>query len=623
LALSALADATEGRDACAEATWLRSQSHEVGGGQFAQWLLAPAADDELLSAVSRELDLSHAETLAIAVAAAVEFDPMVGRVLAWLQTPVGGARPTLGLLQTIAELFDEEDALRCIVDGRARACGLLKLETDTRPLPEQPVQVPVPLVLGLRGQSGCWPEVRIQAADARTYPGSLLEAVARQAQALQTGSGVLAVRSGHPREACAAAALVARQLGLQAAFFDKEPPRGLGPWLWLRGALPVMCAELAPGETRRVPDLPGYRGPLLLATGMDGSFEREGDPVGSWRVPLPPAPERAALWSAHLEPQAAGRIGKTHRYGLAHIDLLCRAAHHQAKLAGDDVLTEQHVTLAARGGAAGELGTLAQLMPDHVPDDALVVPLELRQTLLALLQRCRMREGLADALGPSTRTRYRPGVRALLVGPSGTGKTLAVGWIATHLGLPLYRVDLASVASKYIGETEKNLAQLFARAEHVEAVLLFDEADSLFGKRTDIKDANDRFANQQTNYLLQRIETFDGIALLTSNSRSRFDAAFTRRLDSIIDFPLPSPEERRALWMSHLGSHHCLSAADLNRIAVCCDLSGGHIRNAVLTAAVLAQARDEPIGLGDLVTAVTDEYRKLGRQVPSDLRCRG
>src|SRR5262249_57421353 len=114
--------------------------------------------------------------------------------------------------------------------------------------------------------------------------------------------------------------------------------------------------------------------------------------------------------------------------------------------------------------------------------------------------------------------------------------------------VPLYRVDLASVTSKYIGETEKNLAQLLARAEQAEVVLLFDEADSLFGKRTDVNEANDRFANAQTNYLLQRIESFDGITLLTSNSRGRFDTAFSRRLDLVIEFPLPGPEERRALW---------------------------------------------------------------------------
>jgi hypothetical protein len=193
---------------------------------------------------------------------------------------------------------------------------------------------------------------------------------------------------------------------------------------------------------------------------------------------------------------------------------------------------------------------------------------------------------------------------------------LAAGWLASRLGLPLYRVDLASVSSKYIGETEKNLAQLFARAEHAEGVLLFDEADSLFGKRTEVKDANDRFANQQTNYLLQRIESFDGIALLTSNSRARFDSAFTRRLDAIIEFPTPGPDERRALWLAHLGTHHRLDDGQINRVAVACDLAGGHIRNATLTAAAAAP---EVIDYPRLCSAIAQEYRKLGRALPAGL----
>ena len=150
-------------------------------------------------------------------------------------------------------------------------------------------------------------------------------------------------------------------------------------------------------------------------------------------------------------------------------------------------------------------------------------------------------------------------------------------------------------------------------------VLLFDEADSLFGKRTDIKDSNDRFANSQTNYLLQRIETYNGIVLLTSNSRARFDSAFTRRLDKIIKFPLPGPEERRALWQSHLGLTHRLSVRQLNQLAAASDLCGGHIRNAVLTAAVLAQPEERPIAFNDVVRGLASEYRKLGRQMPVEI----
>jgi len=178
-------------------------------------------------------------------------------------------------------------------------------------------------------------------------------------------------------------------------------------------------------------------------------------------------------------------------------------------------------------------------------------------------------------------------------------------------------VDIASVSSKYIGETEKNLGELFARAEHAEVVLLFDEADALFGKRTDVKDANDRFANQQTNYLLQRIESFDGIVVLTSNARGRFDAAFTRRLDAVLEFPLPLPPQRRALWQAHLGEDHALGASDLNRLASECELAGGHIRNVVLAARALAERG--PIAWQHLVPAIHAEYRKVGKPAPSGI----
>jgi SpoVK/Ycf46/Vps4 family AAA+-type ATPase len=212
------------------------------------------------------------------------------------------------------------------------------------------------------------------------------------------------------------------------------------------------------------------------------------------------------------------------------------------------------------------------------------------------------------------------GVRALLVGPSGTGKTLVASWVATRLGLPLYRVDIASVVSKYIGETEKNLATLLAKAEQTEIVLLFDEADSLFGKRTDIKDSNDRHANSQTNYLLQRIEMYKGIVLLTSNSRGRFDSAFMRRLDTVIEFSLPAPEDRRALWQSHLGDRHQLSMKQLNQLSLGSELAGGHIRNAVLAAAVQAKSNARQIEFEDVLIGLASEYRKLGRQIPAEIR---
>ena len=208
----------------------------------------------------------------------------------------------------------------------------------------------------------------------------------------------------------------------------------------------------------------------------------------------------------HLLPALAEQVANGR---IAHIG---RLARHRAALDGRELTTHDDVAAASWVVEGGGMDALAQPITDRIPDEAFVTTPALREEMEHLLLRCRARDGLTDGLGASAIARYRPGVRALFVGPSGTGKTLAAGWLATQLGVPLYRVDLAAVTSKYIGETEKNLAQLLSRAEQAEVVLLFDEADSLFGKRTDVKDSNDRFANAQTNYLLQRIETFESIA---------------------------------------------------------------------------------------------------------------
>jgi SpoVK/Ycf46/Vps4 family AAA+-type ATPase len=262
---------------------------------------------------------------------------------------------------------------------------------------------------------------------------------------------------------------------------------------------------------------------------------------------------------------------------------------------------------------------------DRVPAESWVGPPDVHRELGLLLTRCVARADAATQLGPLLRGRLSQGVKALFIGASGTGKTLGAQWLADRLARPLVRVDLAAVVSKYIGETEKNLAQLLSRAEHLDAVLLFDEADSLFGARTDVKQANDRYANMQTNYLLQRLETFHGVAVLTSNSKARFDDAFLRRLDAVIEFPLPDVAERRALWSLHLGAAPDLDPAMLNAVAALVDLPGGHIRNAVLTAALLARQRqmngDGTPGLhaNDLREALALEYRKLGQRAPDSL----
>jgi hypothetical protein len=607
-------------DSPAEALWLAAQ----GSGPLdpdldrllADWQAAPPPDDRRLHRLAGLLALAPAEIIALALAFAADTEVAASRALAWLQAPRRDAHPTLGLIAALEAQRGVPVArtLATLLDGAALDAELLLLDTAGRALPDARLRLPQPLLAALAGGVGRWPGVRLGDPDLPP-PAPSTEAAARAHGATLTRG--LVVRSGHPREARSACAAVARGIGRRAAFIDGDPPAGLGPWLALHEALPVIAAELGPGERRSLPRLPGHAGPVLVATGLDGAWDLAGAGLDDWTLPLPDAAERRQLWVAQAFPaDAADTLGRSHRHSSARIAELAAAARLDARARGHAVGVAE-VARAARAARIDALGSLAERVAEDIPDEALVLPPALRRELEALLIRARARDGLAEGLGPSARARYRPGVRALLVGASGTGKTLACGWLATRLGLPLYRIDLAAISSKYIGETEKNLAQLFARAEAAELILLFDEADALFGKRTEVKDANDRYANQQTNYLLQRIEAFDGIALLTSNSRARFDSAFTRRLDAILEFPLPAADERRALWIAHFGDAHALTPAELNRIAAGCELAGGHIRNATLAARALSGS--EPIRLPALLAALAAEYRKLGRSVPAGL----
>ena len=580
--------------------------------------------DRPLVALARRLELCLAETVAVSLAAAVERDLMPGRVLAYVQAPLSGSRPTLGLVATaINQLLIGSDAFDEILTGNAVTSGLLQLRGDGQPFPERQFSVPSHLCLALRGKDCQVPATCIELdVDATIpFPDSILQEAQHLGGTLRSSSRTtLVVRSVSMAEAKSLADVICQSLGRRPLFLDGELPAGLGPWLLLRKLLPVYCCTLAPGERKKIDPISGYDGVRLVLCGSDGTIDVPGASVANWCVTTPKKEERRQLWMQALgDDELADELSEQHRHHCDRIAQLARLAHFEQKLAGHILPTADDIYKASWSGTAGELDALAQPLRDPVPDDAFIASSVVRRDLEALRARCCARDCLADELGISALTRYQPGVRALFVGPSGTGKTLAAGWLATKLRLPLYRVDLASVSSKYIGETEKNLSQLFALAEQTEVILLFDEADSLFGKRTDVEHANDRFANAQTNYMLQRIECFDGITILTSNSRSRFDPAFVRRLDLIIEFPIQTAEDRRKLWRSHLGTGVQLLPGQLSRLAALADLPGGHIRNVVLAAAAAASEQRRAIEYRDLIAGLELEYRKIGRQMPVDL----
>ncbi len=590
-----------------------------------RYLDTPCITDDPLTLINRELNLTIPELLSVALASAVENDVMAGRVLAHLQSPIGGSRPTLGLLSVaFADTnIAETNIINTLIAGTAIQSGLLTISDGGDPLPEQTIKVPVSICQALNNQDGVLKGCTIgnETLPDVPLPSSFEKEIQSHAIGLRDSfQKVLVIRTSSAAEGKSAATSMAKALNARPLFIETDRLSGISPWLILRNSIPVFCFELAPGERKILAALPYYKGPVIALCGPDGSVETtEGAPM-SWTIPVPPQKERAELWCQAIgNCELSDKLSKSFRHGCGRIAHLGKLSHYHSILNKTKKPTSKDVTAASWTGESGGLEGLAIPLPDIISDDALVMTPHLRDDLSVLLRRCRARDELASGLGASTTARYRPGISALLVGPSGTGKTLAVGWLATKIGMPLFRVDLASITSKYIGETEKNLAQLLARAEQNEVILLFDEADSMFGKRTDVQQANDRFANAQTNYLLQRIENYDGITILTSNSRNRFDSAFSRRLDMIIEFPIPGPEERRLLWKSHLGENHSLSNKQINKLSGSADVNGGHIRNVVLMAAALVRTLDRSIEYNDIIDALKREFRKIGRQMPVEL----
>jgi SpoVK/Ycf46/Vps4 family AAA+-type ATPase len=257
---------------------------------------------------------------------------------------------------------------------------------------------------------------------------------------------------------------------------------------------------------------------------------------------------------------------------------------------------------------------LAQrIEPAHEWGD-LVLPEEAMRQLREIADQVAGRPTVYGAWGFGRKLSRGRGITALFAGPSGTGKTLAAEVLAKHLGLDLYRIDLAGVVNKYIGETEKNLRRVFQAAQESGAILFFDEADALFGKRTDVKDSHDRYANIEVNYLLQLMEDYRGLAILATNRKSSLDVAFLRRLRFLVDFPFPDAASRRRIWEKAFPAEAPVAGLDYEVLSRM-EIPGGNIRNIALNAAFLAAGEGSPIGTVHVMQAARREYAKMEKMV--------
>ncbi|WP_421566983.1 ATP-binding protein [Stenotrophomonas sp. PD6] len=326
------------------------------------------------------------------------------------------------------------------------------------------------------------------------------------------------------------------------------------------------------------------------------------------RAPLPTASEQYHAWREALEEEdnevEAASLSSHFDLDLGRIGQAAAGARTRAVPAWD----------LCRDFAAPRLDQLAQRLEPRARWDDLMLSEEPHALLRQIAAQARERHRVYREWGYGARMNRGLGISALFAGESGTGKTMAAEVIANELRLHLYRIDLSSVVSKYIGETEKNLRRLFDAAEQGGALLFFDEADALFGKRSEVKDSHDRYANIEINYLLQRMESFSGLAILATNMKASLDNAFLRRLRFVVNFPYPGPAERSRIWRNALPAEVPRRALDVERLARF-NLSGGNIHSIALNAAFAAAADDDAVDMPRMLAAVRAELRKLGRPV--------
>jgi len=383
--------------------------------------------------------------------------------------------------------------------------------------------------------------------------------------------------------------------------------------LLLRSAL-LLVADDADAESLRLArNLARRVGGLLF---VSGDLALRSEAVATVEIDLPQASEQRAIWEESLGPLAARLNGQLDevvtqfRFDPERIRSVARAVR---EIASEEEF-EKSLWRECRVESRAPLKELAECIEPKARWDDLVLPAEHLQTLGEIAAQVRQRMKVYQSWGFAMRNDRGLGITALFAGPSGTGKTLAAEVLANDLQLDLHHIDLSQVVSKYIGETEKNLRAVFNAAEQTGAVLLFDEADALFGKRSEVRDSHDRYANIEVSYLLQRMEAYRGLAILTTNKRGSLDPAFMRRLRFVITFPFPDGPQRAKIWARIFPPETPVRDLDVLKLARL-NVAGGNIRNIALNAAFLAADLGEPVQMNHLLRTARSECSKIEKQI--------
>jgi hypothetical protein len=587
-----------------------------------------AGADVRLRRLVRSFDLQPLDVELLLVALAPDLDPRFERLYGYLHDDVSRRRASIGLALELVGAGGASGAgrARLGVSGPLVAGGLLVVEDTERPFLTRALRVPDRVAGHLVGDDTTDPLVaalEVTPSDRDLVGSATLE------RGLRAGARLAYVRERIGTAPLTVAARALARLGPPPVVIDLGR---LGPHeeadaataaireARLRGcglvAGPVdVLAERGPAAVRAFAE-------AACVTVLHGA--RGWDPAWSRAVAflveaeLPTPAERRDAWHAALDGSASGDMATAiaalpYRLAPEQVERAAEAGRLTAAAAGR-ALAVGDVAAGARSQNAAGLDRLARRIEPRVGWSDLVLPAAVIEQLGELTARARHRDRVLDDWGLGRTSLKGRGVTALFAGDSGTGKTMSAEVIAGSLGLDLYVIDLSTIVDKYIGETEKNLDRVFNEADRVNGVLLFDEADAIFGKRSEVKDARDRYANVEVAYLLQRMEVFDGMAVLTTNLRANVDEAFLRRLDAIVDFPVPDVDDRRRLWERNLSAGvPKADDIDVDFLARRFTLSGGNIRNVAVGAAFRAAAGERPLAMADLVRETAREYRKLGR----------
>ena len=586
-----------------------------------------ASDHLPLDALRKAGGLDHSAIILLMTIGLIEEDLRFGLVFETMQGSPGQHRATPSLLNTWgrdeAHWRDTRSNLR-----QMRELGLVRVVNPDSPRLEWGLEVPSALWDALRGERNELPSpgfryrqpAELPSIDTLILPEDTHEKVraipglfrSREAQ-------TLILRGAHRNGRRTIFGAIARALNRGLLEIDGATSERLqvaGPLATALNALPVIVLDLEPRETVEVPRLSACEAPCGIVLSKQGGVTGTGaERALTIDLDIPDPHLRRRHWQHSCgdrklcDPET---IGERFRLTSGNIHRVAHLAESYAALAKRTEVTLADAQRASRSLNRQVLDALAIRLPTSGDWNQLAVSNDTRRELESLVSRCRHRERLQSELV----SKPNAGVRALLSGPSGTGKTLAARLLAATLQMDVYRLDLSSVVNKYIGETEKNLNLIFSRAEELDVILLLDEGDSLLTQRTGVQSSNDRYANLETNFLLQRLESFEGVLLVTTNASERIDSAFQRRMDVVISFSPPTPPERWAIWQLHLPATHAVDFSLLEEVAGRCVLSGGQIKNAALHASLLALEDGGIVTSAMVGEAIEREYRKAGGVCP-------